>query len=89
MAIAETKPVYQKILIEQSNSIWWSGFDIWEDLILYKNDELIYYVCTHENFGYLYPPNNCLGKVYLPEPDSFNKYDKYKIKGLELNVNTL
>jgi hypothetical protein len=34
MAIAETKPVYQKILIEQSNSVWWIGFDIWEDLIL-------------------------------------------------------
>ena len=89
MATAETKPNYKKILIEESESIWWKGFNIWDDLTLFRNDELIFYVCTHEEFGYLYLPKSYPNKINLPGSVNFDKYDNYRIKGIELNLNTL
>ncbi len=33
------------------NDIFWHGPDAWDDLMLFVNDKLLFYCCTHEKFG--------------------------------------
>jgi hypothetical protein len=45
---------FGNLIFHHSHSIFWRGAGSWDDLMLFVNNKLLFYCCTHEKFGAIF-----------------------------------
>jgi hypothetical protein len=75
-------------MFSHCNSVYWRAPGGWDDLMLFYQDQLLFYVCSHEQFGVIMGEDSFLKKLGL-SPINQGNNKTWEIKGRAIEPSML
>lgn len=88
LVLGKTKGIDFDEFFAKSQSLFWEGPGAWDDLMLFSKGKLIFFVCTHDKFGYVFG-NDVRFKQLNLVGASTNKLANLDFRGVNIDINFL